>query len=130
MKNAEKIKILGITVNDLQFLFDNNGLNYYVCIASTDQIIDKGSVLHICDPAYRYRLFIKNWLNAESDNFNIPEDLIKEYSEKQEASKHKETVNESCNKTEHVNTDALIIKLLKEQNNILKSIDNHLDKLV
>lgn len=120
MKNAEKIKILGITVNDLRFLFDCTRLNYSVCIALTGKIIDKGYILDISNSSINTDRFINDWMNAVSDNFVIPEDLIKEYEEKQ-------ADNEDSNKVIEAND---IIKQLKEQNKILKSIDNHLDKLV
>ena len=147
MKNAEKLRILGITVNDLKFLFNpelnvvNTPLDkftytrsyYSVCIALTGKIIDKGYVsdisnlsinteTYLIEKAYENMsdCFINDWLNAVSDNFVISEDLIKEYEEKQAA-------NEDNNKVIEAND---IIKQLKEQNKILKSIDDHLDKLV
>lgn len=134
MKNAEKLRILGITVNDLKFLFNpelnvvNTPLDkftytrsyYSVCIALTGKIIDKGYVSDISNLSINTDCFINDWLNAVSDNFVIPKDLIKEYEEKQAA-------NEDNNKVIEAND---IIKQLKEQNKILKSIDDHLDKLV
>lgn len=122
MKNSEKLRILGITVNDLKFLFDPCLYirSYYsVYIALTGKIIDEGYVSDISNSSSTDG-FINDWMNAVSDNFVIPEDLIKEYEEKQAA-------NEDNNKVIEAND---IIKQLKEQNKILKSIDNHLDKLV
>ena len=120
MKNSEKLRILGITVNDLQFLFDCTRPYYSVCIALTGKIIDKGYIFDISNSSINTDRFINDWMNAVSDNFVISEDLIKEYEEKQAA-------NEDNNKVIEAND---IIKQLKEQNKILKSIDDHLDKLV
>lgn len=134
MKNAEKIKILGITVNDIKFFFDPELAvaytpldkftytrpRYLVCIALTGKIIDKGYISDISNSPMNTDCFINDWMNAVSDNFVIPEDLIKEYEEKQADNKDNNKVIEAND----------IIKQLKEQNKILKSIDNHLDKLV
>lgn len=120
MKNSEKLKILGITVNDLQFLFYDTKPYYSVYIALTGQIIDRGYILDISNSSINTDHFINDWMNAVSDNFVIPEYLIKEFEEKQRAVSFKE-INPAAND---------IIQQLKEQNNILKSIDNHLDKLV
>lgn len=120
MKNSEKIKILGITVNDLKFFFDCTRPYYLVFIALTGKTIDKGYISDISNSPMNTDCFINDWMNAVSDNFVIPEDLIKEYEEKQ-------ADNKGNNKVIEAND---IIKQLKEQNEILKSIDNHLDKLV